>query len=180
MSNTEKTSKFLSFILRHKPEEIGLVLDPQGWANIDELMGCARRHGTQLDREHIEQVVETSDKRRFIISDDGERIRANQGHSIPVDLGLVPVSPPDHLFHGTATRFIEAIRAEGLLPRARHHVHLSASRETAAAVGTRHGKLAMLEIRSGDMARAGHLFYVSANGVWLVDAVPTVFIRFPE
>ncbi|MFT3736849.1 MAG: RNA 2'-phosphotransferase [Rhodocyclaceae bacterium] len=180
MKNIEKTSKFLSFILRHKPEDIGLVLDAQGWASIEELMLRAGQHGTRLDRELIEEVVETSDKRRFIISDDGERIRANQGHSIPVDLGLVPVSPPDLLFHGTATRFVEAIRVEGLLPRARHHVHLSANRETAAAVGTRHGKLAMLEIRSGDMARAGHPFYVSVNGVWLVDAVPAEFIRFPE
>jgi putative RNA 2'-phosphotransferase len=177
MSNSlEKASKFLSYVLRHKPDAIGLQLDANGWANIDELIACAGRHGTALDAPLIEEAVETSDKRRFIISDDGERIRANQGHSIPVDLGLAPTAPPDILYHGTAARFVDAIFASGLQPRSRHHVHLSAKSETALTVGARHGKPVLLVVRACDMVKAGHPFYVSANGVWLADEVPPQFI----
>jgi len=176
--NLEQTSKFLSYVLRHKPDEIGLALDQHGWANIEELIARASTHGTRLNMELIEEVVETSDKRRFIIDDEGTRIRANQGHSIPVDLDLKPVTSPDVLYHGTATRFLESIRETGLQPRSRHHVHLSANRETAAAVGARHGKLIVLEVDAAGMAAAGHVFFVSANGVWLSHHIPPVFIGF--
>ena len=126
-----KTSKFMSLVLRHKPEEIGLVLDQQGWANIDELIEKAGRHGMALTRELIAEVVATSDKQRFAIDSTGERIRANQGHSVDVDLGLAPSEPPPILFHGTGEKSVAAIRAEGLKPGQRQHVHLSPDEDTA-------------------------------------------------
>lgn len=172
----EQVSKFLSYILRHRPDQIGLTLDAHGWADIQELIARAGRHGTALNIPLIHEVVETSDKRRFILSDDGERIRANQGHSIPVDLGLTATMPPPILYHGTASRFVESICRSGLLPRTRHHVHLSATVETAMNVGARHGKPVLLVVDAAGMAKAGHDFFVSANGVWLADAVPPQFI----
>lgn len=177
MSNLVSTSKFLSLVLRHQPEVIGLILDDSGWADIDTLIRLSQAH-KPLTRALIEQVVEENRKQRFAISDDGRRIRANQGHSIEVDLGFVPVTPPTLLYHGTATRFVDAIRREGLVKRSRQHVHLSADADTATAVGARHGKPAVLIVRAGEMAVAGHAFFRSENGVWLTDAVPVGFIDF--
>lgn len=175
-----KASKYLSMLLRHQPEKIDLVLDDNGWASVEELIAKANATGKSLSRSLIERVVAENDKKRFAISDDGKRIRANQGHSVEVDLALPPQIPPETLFHGTATRFLDSIREKGLIPGNRQHVHLSLLRETAEAVGRRHGKLALLIVRSGEMHRAGHAFFLSANGVWLTDSVPTNFIVFEE
>ena len=177
MSDLVSTSKFLSLVLRHQPEIIGLSLDDAGWADIDVLIRLSQPH-RPLTRALIEQVVEENSKQRFAISEDGRRIRANQGHSIEVELGLQPLAPPTRLYHGTATRFVDAIRREGLVKRSRQHVHLSADADTATAVGARHGKPAVLIVRAGEMAAAGHAFFRSENGVWLTDAVPVGFIDF--
>lgn len=179
MGDHISTSKFLSLILRHKPERIGLSLDAAGWAEIGELIRLSQAH-RPLTRDMIEAVVAGSDKQRFAISEDGLRIRANQGHSIAVDLALEVVAPPGRLYHGTATRFVDAIRREGLLRRDRHHVHLSADIDTAMRVGARHGTPVVLIVRAADMAAAGHVFMRSANGVWLTDAVPAAFIDFGD
>lgn len=174
-----KISKFLSFVLRHKPEAIGLELSEHGWVELDQLIRAAREAGTHLDRELIKEVVERNDKRRFSLSEDGERIRANQGHSIEVDLELEPVVPPTTLYHGTATRYLASIRAEGLLPRGRNHVHLSPDETTATAVGRRHGKPVVLKVRARQMHEQGHTFYLSQNGVWLTERVPVAFLELP-
>jgi putative RNA 2'-phosphotransferase len=171
------TSKFLSLVLRHQPDLIDLTLDDAGWADIEALIRLARGHRT-LTRALIEAVVENNRKQRFAISDDGQRIRANQGHSIDIELGLPPRAPPARLYHGTATRFIAAIQHEGLVKRSRQHVHLSADADTAADVGARHGKPVVLIVDAEAMAAAGHAFFRSDNGVWLTDAVPAAFIDF--
>ncbi|MGK5035534.1 RNA 2'-phosphotransferase [Janthinobacterium sp. LB3P118] len=174
------TSKFLSLVLRHAPEKIGLALDAQGWADIGQLLAQAGSHGRSISREQLQDVVARDSKTRYAISADGLRIRANQGHSLAaVDIGLPPATPPAMLYHGTASRYVEAIRAGGLLPGSRNHVHLSANRETALAVGARHGKPVVLTVDAGAMQAQGHVFYVSDNGVWLVDAVPQACIGFP-
>lgn len=169
-----RISKLLSYVLRHKPDSIGLSLDPQGWAKIDELISKSTK--VKMKRDDISRVVKNNDKQRFIVSEDGQSIRANQGHSIKVDLGLTPTPPPAALFHGTATRFWPSIRVEGLKKMNRHHVHLSEDEDTAAKVGVRHGKLQILTVDSEAMAKAGHLFYVSENGVWLTDDVPPQYL----
>jgi putative RNA 2'-phosphotransferase len=175
-----RASKFLSFVLRHAPERIGLTLDTAGWVEVDELVEAATRAGTPLDRATVERVVATGDKRRFALSGDGSRIRANQGHSVPVELGLPPVVPPETLFHGTATRSLPSIRRSGLRPGTRTHVHLSPDEATARAVGARHGAPTVLRVRAREMHRAGHVFFEAANGVWLTDAVPAEFLLVPE
>ena len=173
------TSKFLSLILRHAPDKIGLALDPQGWADIGQLLALAAQHGRDLSREQLDEVVARDSKTRYAISDDGLRIRANQGHSLSaVDIGLPPSTPPAVLYHGTASRFVDAIRAGGLLPGSRNHVHLSSNHETAVAVGARHGKPVVLTVDAAAMQAQGHVFYVSDNGVWLTPAVPVAFIGF--
>lgn len=174
-----RLSKFLSLVLRHEPERIGIVLDPQGWVAVDDLLAAAARAGKPVSREQLEQVVATNDKKRFAFSPDGARIRASQGHSVEIDLGLPPVIPPERLFHGTATRFLDAIRAEGLRPQSRQHVHLSPDEETAVKVGQRHGKPAVLTVLAGAMHRDGHVFYRSENGVWLTLAVPPGYLEIP-
>ena len=165
-------------MLRHKPEEIGLVLDGQGWADIDELIEKAGQHGMALTRELIARVVETSDKQRFAIDASCQRIRANQGHSVDVDLGLAPSEPPPVLFHGTGENSVAAIRAEGLKAGQRQHVHLSPDEDTAIRVGRRHGRPVVLRIAAGRMRESGHVFFLSTNGVWLTEAVPVQFIEF--
>ena len=175
-----KTSKFLSLVLRHKPEEVGLVLDGQGWADIGELIEKAGKHGMALTREVIARVVETSDKQRFALDQSGQRIRANQGHSVDIDLGLVPSEPPPVLFHGTGDKSVAAIRVEGLKAGQRQHVHLSPDEDTAIRVGRRHGRPAVLRIAAGRMRESGHVFFLSTNGVWLTEAVPIEFIAFPQ
>jgi putative RNA 2'-phosphotransferase len=173
-----RVSKFLSLVLRHDPEKIGLTLDAAGWAEVDELIAAAARSGVDLDRETLARVVAENDKQRFALSPDGRRIRANQGHSVDVDLGLEPRTPPERLFHGTASRFVDSIRASGLHAASRAHVHLSADAETARTVGQRHGTPVVLTIAAGRMHRDGRLFFRSANGVWLTDAVPAEYIGF--
>jgi len=174
-----RTSKFLSLILRHEPEQVGLQLDEAGWVAVDELLQAVNRHGISLAREQLDHIVATSEKKRFAFSDDGLRIRANQGHSVEVELGYAPATPPDLLYHGTPEKFVATIRREGLLKMQRHHVHLSADKATTLKVGARRGRPVLLTIRAGDMHPAGHVFYRSANNVWLVDHVPPEFILFP-
>jgi putative RNA 2'-phosphotransferase len=177
MGDTEvKASKFLSLLLRHNPGEIGLVLSKDGWAKISDLVELTKGRKLWLTRELIERVVDQNDKKRFVMSDDGARIRANQGHSIPVDVGLKEHSPPDVLFHGTASQFIDSIMKSGLLKGARQHVHLSAEVEIARQVGKRHGNPYVLKVSAIEMHRAGFTFYLSENKVWLTDHVPVRFL----
>ncbi len=172
-----KISKFVSFVLRHQPEVIGLTLDANGWADVEELIAGANAAGRALTREVLEEVVARNDKKRFVFSEDGKRIRAAQGHSIEVDLQLEPREPPEILYHGTADVRVESILANGLNPGSRLHVHLSPDEETATKVGRRHGRPVVLRIRSGEMWRSGCLFYLSENGVWLTPRVPPEFIE---
>jgi putative RNA 2'-phosphotransferase len=177
---TKRLSKFLSLVLRHEPQAIGIALDVAGWTSVAELLAARARHGKNVSRADIEFVVQTSDKKRFALSEDGLSIRASQGHSIEVDLGYSPAEPPELLFHGTVDRFLDSIRRQGLIKGNRHHVHLSAGRETALSVGSRRGKPVVLMVRSGVMQAKGHAFYLSANGVWLTEHVPREFIAFPD
>ncbi|KWI35375.1 RNA 2'-phosphotransferase [Burkholderia stagnalis] len=173
----DDTSKYLSYLLRHEPQAIGLQLDPEGWADIDALVAGAARHGRQLDRATIEAVVATNDKKRFALSDDGRRIRAVQGHSTPAVRRQYPErQPPDVLYHGTATRFLDSIRAQGLKAGTRHHVHLSQDMSTAISVGKRYGKPVVLAIRARHMHERGFRFFMAENGVWLTDDVPAEFL----
>ncbi len=176
---TIRTSKFLSLILRHEPERVGLILGEAGWVDVNELLQAVNRHGLALTHDQLKHVVATSDKKRFAFSEDGRCIRASQGHSVEVDLQYAPQIPPEILFHGTATRFIDVIRKDGLQRMQRHDVHLSAETKVTFQVGGRHGKPVLLTIRAGDMHRAGFVFRCSANGVWLVNHVPPEFIEFP-
>jgi len=174
-----RISKFLSLVLRHEPERIGIVLDDAGWTDVAALLEAAAHHGVAITRDQLAEVVAASDKQRFALSPDGARIRANQGHSVDVDLRLDPVPPPATLYHGTVDKFLASIRSKGLLKGERHHVHLSADAITATKVGERRGKPVVLAIRADAMADAGHTFFRSANGVWLVDTVPPEFLEFP-
>lgn len=177
---SKKISKFLSLVLRHQPQTIGITLDDNGWVEIDELlkgMTSARRH---ITREQLENVVNSNDKQRFTISDDGCRIRAKQGHSVDVDLGYQTAAPPEHLCHGTPERFIPLIRESGLKKMKRHHVHMHADQNLATEVGGRRGKPILLIVRSLEMHNAGHEFFVTENDVWLTDHVPAEFIDFPK
>ncbi len=173
-------SKFLSLVLRHQPQKYGLTLDENGWAQVDDLISVSNRAGVPLTIETLQQVVAQNDKQRFAISADGHAIRARQGHSISVDLQLVPLEPPPQLYHGTAERFVPSIREQGLLRRSRQQVHLSPDVQTALKVGQRHGKPIVLRVESGAMHRDGYHFYQSENGVWLVDTVPVAYLVFPE
>ena len=172
-----RVSKFLSRHLRHAPEDLGLTLEPGGWVLVDDLLAGCQRAGMTIDLALLKQVVADNDKQRFAFDETGERIRANQGHSTEVDLQLTAQTPPEILYHGTAQSTLASILATGLRPMNRHHVHLSATEETARRVGMRHGKPVVLIVDAARMYRDGHTFYVSANGVWLVDAVPTVYLR---
>jgi len=174
-----RASRFLSLVLRHRPEQIGIALDSAGWVSVDELLAAARRSGFPLDRATLERVVAENDKRRFAFSGDGARIRASQGHSVDVELGLAAQAPPEVLFHGTATRFLESIRREGLRPGSRTHVHLSPDEATARVVGRRHGAPVVLRVAAGDMHRDGLALVRSENGVWLAREVPAPYLAFP-
>ncbi|MEM9175291.1 MAG: RNA 2'-phosphotransferase [Myxococcota bacterium] len=173
-------SNFLSRVLRHRPESIGIVLDAQGWVEIGTLLERAAANGKPIDRADFDRVVADNDKQRFALSEDGIRIRARQGHSIEVDLGLEAVTPPDLLFHGTVERFLTSIRHQGLRKKQRTHVHLSATESIARQVGGRRGEAVVLKVESGRMAAEGFAFYRSENGVWLVDRVPRAFLLFPR
>lgn len=174
-----RKSKFLSLILRHEPERVGLKLGEAGWVGVEELLRAVNCGGVPLTLGDLKSIVATSDKKRFAFSEDGLRIRANQGHSVEVDLKYPQQTPPELLYHGTATRFLGAIRQHGLQKMQRHDVHLSAETKVTLQVGSRHGKPVLLTIRAGDMHRAGFVFRCSVNGVWLVDHVPPEFIEFP-
>lgn len=175
------TSKFLSFVLRHEPGAVGIELEVGGWVSVEVLLEAMARQGRRLTREELEEVVRTNGKQRFAFSDDGRCIRANQGHSVPVDLGYEHAEPPDVLFHGTVRSVIAAIRVEGLRRMERHHVHLSSDEASARIVGMRRGTVVVLQVDARAMRDAGHRFFVTPNGVWLTDAVPPQFIsRWPE
>jgi putative RNA 2'-phosphotransferase len=171
-----RVSKRLSYVLRHRPGSVGLELDDAGWAGVEDLLSALAAHGLRLTREDLDTVVATNDKRRFAFDGTGTRIRASQGHSVAVDLGYETVDPPAELFHGTADRFLPSILADGLRPGNRHAVHLSPDVGTARRVGQRHGRPAVLRVDAAAMAAGGASFTRSANGVWLVDAVPPRFL----
>jgi putative RNA 2'-phosphotransferase len=171
-----KTSKFLSLVLRHQPELIGLTLDSAGWVPVSDLLRGCQTHGHPLTLTELREVVASSDKQRFSFSEDEEMIRANQGHSVPVELGYISAIPPEILYHGTVEKFLPSIREEGLNKGSRHHVHLSPDEETAQKVGSRRGKAVILKVESGRMHQQGHEFFLSANGVWLTEYVPPDFL----
>ena len=174
--NLTEISKYMSLILRHKPEAIGITLDEHGWANVDELIeGIAKEK--EFNMEMLEEIVRTDEKRRYSFNEDKTLIRANQGHSIPVDVELDEVEPPETLWHGSAAKFEAAIDREGLIPKSRLYVHLSKDKETAVKVGKRHGKPVLYIVRSAEMAKDGYKFYLSKNGVWLTKEVPVRYLE---
>lgn len=174
--NITSTSRYISLILRHKPETIGITLDEHGWADVGELIeGVNRTH--PLDMDLLEEIVRTDDKQRYSFNEDRTLIRANQGHSVPVDVELEKAEPPEYLWHGTGLKYVESIDRQGLLPKSRLYVHLSSDRDTAVKVGGRHGKPVIYRILSGEMARADISFYRSVNGVWLVKKVPVCYLE---
>lgn len=175
-----KVSKYLAKHLRHQPERLGLELEPGGWVRVDHLLAACAAHRFPVSREELERVVAENDKRRYSFDETRTRIRANQGHTVEVDLGLVTVEPPALLFHGTVERSVDAILAGGLRPMGRHHVHLSADVETALRVGSRRGKPVVFEVDAAGMVAAGHEFYLSDNGVWLTDEVPSNYVRIVD
>ena len=175
-----QTGKFISRVLRHSPQTIGIELDKNGWADVAELIAGLNRKGHSIDMAGLEDIVATNNKKRYSFNEDKTKIRANQGHSVDVDLELKAAVPPDVLFHGTADRFIEGIKENGLQKQNRNHVHLSADWETAESVGKRHGRPVVLVIEAGKMRKDGYVFYLSENGVWLTGEVPSGYIRFEE
>ena len=177
MSTDVERSKFLSYVLRHAPESVGLTLDAQGWVSVETLLAALAKHGEAWTRIELETLVETSDKQRFAFSDNRTRVRAQQGHSVRFDLDYPVAEPPAVLFHGTATRFLESIRRQGLVSGDRHAVHLSESRQVAHVVGQRHGSPRVLEVRAAEMAAEGYVFRRTPNSVWLVSDVPARFLQ---
>jgi putative RNA 2'-phosphotransferase len=169
---TTRISKRLSLHLRHDPAAIGITLTPDGWVEVDTLLRALR-----ITREQLDEVVETNNKRRFAFDETGTRIRASQGHSVPVDLSLPDTTPPDVLYHGTVAKFLDAIQREGLRPMKRHAVHLSATLDTATTVAARRGKPLLLRVDAAAMAASGHKFQVSANEVWLTATVPPHYLH---
>jgi putative RNA 2'-phosphotransferase len=172
------TSKFISLILRHQPEAIGISLDEHGWADVQELIdGINRSDGHTLDMELLEEIVRTDEKQRYSFNEDHTLIRANQGHSIPVDVELEEKVPPESLWHGTGEKYVSSINAHGLIPKSRLYVHLSSDMETARKVGSRHGKPIIYEIDCREMAKDGYHFFLSANRVWLTKEVPVRYLK---
>ena len=169
-------SKYLSKYLRHRPEELGLDLRPGGWVPVDQLLAASARRGFPISREELDEVVARNDKKRFAFDRSGTMIRAQQGHSAPVDLGLEPAEPPPELYHGTPERNLPKILQGGLRKMSRHHVHLSPDEKTAAAVGRRRGRPVVLVVDAHAMRRDGWEFYRSGNGVWLVEHVPPRYL----
>ena len=176
MSNLKNTSKFISLILRHKPEAIGITLDEHGWANVDELIEGINK-SRHIDMDMLEEIVATDDKQRYSFSEDKTLIRANQGHSIPVDVELEEVVPLEYLYHGTAEKYVTSIENQGLLPQSRLYVHISGDIDTARKVGQRHGKPVIYKIHSGQMVQEGYTFYLSVNKVWLTKHVPVEYLE---
>jgi putative RNA 2'-phosphotransferase len=174
-----KASKFMSYVLRHGAAEVGVTMSADGWVALDDLIQQSQNH-TPLTEDLVHEVVATNEKRRFALSDDGRSIRASQGHSIRIDLGLSPETPPPVLYHGTSEKSVASIRQEGLVPGDRNHVHLSSDINTAIVVGRRHGRPVVLEVAADAMHTDGHQFYLSENKVWLTDAVPPAYLAFPD
>ena len=175
----KETSKFISLILRHKPETIGISLDEHGWANVEELIkGIARTR--DFDVGMLEEIVRTDEKQRYSFNEDKTLIRANQGHSIPVDVELDEKEPPEELWHGTGEKYVSSIDVQGLIPKSRLYVHLSKDRETAVKVGQRHGKPVLYIVKAGEMYRDGYKFFLSKNGVWLTGEVPAKYLMKRE
>lgn len=176
--NLTKLSIFISMILRHRPEVIDITLDEHGWANVNELIaGVQRTREPAFDMAALEEIVRTDNKQRYSFSEDKALIRANQGHSIPVDVELPVAEPPEYLWHGTGEKYVQSIDRTGLVSKSRLYVHLSADRDTAQIVGKRHGRPVIYRVLSGQMARDGHIFYRSVNGVWLTKAVPVEYLE---
>lgn len=173
------TSKFLSLVLRHRPELIGISLDKNGWADVNELLAKMENHGEPVSKEMLENLVATNDKKRFAFNEDHSLLRASQGHSVEIDLDISPAIPPAYLLHGTIEDFLPSIQMEGLQKMSRQHVHLSTDIDTAKKVGGRRGKPVILQVKAREMHEAGILFYCSANAVWLTDHVAPEFIIFP-
>lgn len=174
--NMTSTSRFISLILRHKPETIGIELDEHGWANVEELI-CGIAKTRPFDMEMLETIVRTDEKQRYSFNEDKTLIRANQGHFVPVDVELPVVAPPEILWHGTGMKYVDSIDAQGLLPKSRLYVHLSADYDTAVNVGQRHGKAFVYRVHAGRMAEDGFVFYRSVNGVWLTKEVPAKYLE---
>lgn len=177
MADYVRISKTLSYWLRHQPDAAGLMLDAQGWTAVDDILVALGRDAHPIDIDTLLALVEQSDKQRFELSPDLQRIRARQGHSVSVDLALAPMQPPETLYHGTVDRFLAAILSEGLRKMRRHHVHLSQDIQTAERVGARRGKPVLLAIDAAGMHADGHSFFVTENQVWLTDAVPALYLR---
>ncbi len=181
MKNTRETriSKYIALLLRHQPEKAGLVMDEHGWVRTDDLIrGVSESY--DFDRELLEKIVREDEKQRYAFNEDHSLIRASQGHSIPVDVQLQVCEPPEYLFHGTGEKYLQSIQSQGLLPKSRLYVHLSADPDTAYKTGQRHGRSVVLTVRAREMRDAGHIFYRSANGVWLCEKVPAAYLIFPE
>ena len=172
----KSASRFMSLILRHEPERIGIALDKNGWADTNELLVGLNRNGYDVGLKELKEIVASNDKQRFKFNEDNTKIRANQGHSVAVEVKMEELEPPVVLYHGTATRFLGAIKKGGLISKNRLHVHLSDDKETALKVGARHGKSVILTINSHKMYEDGFKFYLSDNGVWLTDVVPVKYI----
>ena len=174
--NLKETSKYMSLILRHKPETIGISLDEHGWANVDKLIaGISKTH--EINMDILEEIVSSDEKQRYSFNDDKTKIRANQGHSIQVDVELEEKEPPMILWHGTGEKFVASIDEQGLIPKSRLYVHLSQDEETAFKVGTRHGKPVLYMVKAADMFKDGYKFYLSKNGVWLTKEVPVKYLE---
>ena len=172
----KETSKYMSLILRHKPDSIGILLDEHGWANVDELIeGIAKTQ--KFDMDILEEIVRTDEKQRYSFNEDKTKIRANQGHSVQVDVELEETEPPEELWHGTGEKFVSAIDEQGLIPKSRLYVHLSKDAETATKVGSRHGRPVLYIVSSRQMYRDGYKFYLSKNGVWLTKEVPVKYLK---
>jgi len=180
LSDKETTalSKFLSLVLRHKPQTINLTLDDNGWTSTEELLEKMNNTGKTIDIDKLKYIVDTNAKKRFAFNNDFSSIRASQGHSVSVELGYTPQEPPSILYHGTAEKNIASILSSGLVKGNRHHVHLSSNTNTAITVGSRHGKPVLLEVAAGQMHYDGHHLYVSGNGVWLTEHVPSQYLKF--
>ena len=179
-ANDIKLGRFLSLVLRHRPSAAGITLDAHGWADVDELLSGVRRTGRRIDMDTLERIVRENNKRRYSFNEDHTKIRANQGHSIPVDVELKKETPPHRLYHGTVERFLPSIRREGIRKMGRQYVHLSADYQTAEKVGRRRGTPVVIVIDAEAMARDGAVFYLSENGVWLCDHVAPEYFLDPE
>lgn len=172
----KNTSKYISLILRHKPEVIGITLDEHGWADVEQLIEGIRKTQS-FDMQMLEEIVTTDNKQRYSFNEDKSLIRANQGHSIPVDVELKETAPPEYLWHGTGQKYVESIDKQGLIPKSRLYVHLSKDYQTAITVGNRHGKPVVYRVHSEQMAQDGYHFFCSVNGVWLTKNVPTKYLE---